>query len=110
MRHTVKPVNRRSRGRSLFVAVGAALLVATFALPATAVDAPPGVSMDGTGPQPKGLGMFSSAAMSQDHCAKNGRMDSYREGTGPWCVNPMKAGSSNGGATAEGVTADSVKV
>ena len=31
-------------------------------------------------------------------------------GGGPWCVNPWPAGTKNGGATAQGVTASTVKV
>ena len=71
---------------------------------------PPGVSMQGTGPQPAGLGLFSTAALAQAHCSKNGRMWFATEGTGPYCVNPWPEGKSNGGSTAPGVTAKEVKV
>ena len=39
-----------------------------------------------------------------------GRWNTASVGTGPACVKPFKEGDKNGGATAPGVTADSVKV
>jgi hypothetical protein len=63
----------------------------------------------GTGPQPTGLGLGSKAALAQDNCAENGRTSLALHGTGPRCVNPWPAGKNNGGATAPGVTKDSVK-
>ncbi len=65
---------------------------------------------DGTGPQPKGLGMGSKAALAQDTCNENGRTNFVYIGTGPLCVNPWEEGDDNGGATAPGVTATEVKV
>ncbi|HEY7106262.1 MAG TPA: hypothetical protein VH986_07650 [Acidimicrobiia bacterium] len=72
--------------------------------------APPSFTGPGIGPQPKGLGMGSKAALAQDSCTENGRTSFALEGTGPFCVNPWPAGKNNGGATAQGVTKDSVKV
>jgi hypothetical protein len=72
--------------------------------------APPEVSMEGTGPQPPGVGILSTAALAQENCADNGRTTSTYEGGGPWCVNPWPEGKKNGGATAPGVTATTVKV
>jgi hypothetical protein len=66
--------------------------------------------MEGTGPQPPGVGLFSKAALTQENCADNGRTTSTYEGGGPWCVNPWPEGKKNGGATAQGVTATTVKV
>jgi hypothetical protein len=63
----------------------------------------------GVGPQPTGLGLGSKAALAQPNCAENGRTSLALEGTGPLCVNPWPAGKNNGGATAPGVTKDSVK-
>ena len=53
--------------------------------------------------------MGSKAALAQDNCAENGRTSLALEGTGPRCVNPWPEGKNNGGATAPGVTKDSVK-
>ena len=71
---------------------------------------PPSFTGPGIGPQPKGLGMGSKAALAQDTCNPNGRTSSALEGTGPYCVNPWPAGKDNGGATSQGVTKDSVKI
>ena len=93
------------------VAVGAAVALASVLCVSVASAAPPpGVSMQGTGPQPAGLGMFSDAALAQKTCADNGRTTSSFAGGGPWCVNPWSAGTKNGGATAQGVTATTVNV
>jgi hypothetical protein len=54
--------------------------------------------------------MGSKAALAQDNCNANGRTSFALEGSGPFCVNPWSEGDDNGGATAQGVTADSVKV
>jgi hypothetical protein len=71
---------------------------------------PPSFTGPGIGPQPKGLGMGSKAALAQDTCAENGRTSFALEGSGPFCVNPWSAGQDNGGATAQGVTKDKVLV
>ena len=93
------------------VAVGAAVALVGVLCASLASAAPPaGVSMEGTGPQPSGLGLFSDAALAQKTCADNGRTTSTYAGGGPWCVNPWSAGQKNGGATAQGVTATTVKV
>ncbi len=93
----------------VFVTTALAASSAT-GVPTASAAPPPGVSMQGTGPQPPGLGLFSKAALTQEHCSPNGRMWSSTEGTGPYCVNPWPAGKNNGGATAPGVTATTVKV
>jgi hypothetical protein len=90
-----------------------ALALAALALGAggaSAVAGLPGADMSGTGPEPKGVGLGSEAALGQDVCAENGRTDFWYEGTGPWCVNPWTEGKDNGGETAPGVTATEVKV
>jgi len=68
------------------------------------------VTGKGTGPQPKGQGLGSKAALAQQSCAENGHTSFGLVGAGPWCVNPWPAGKDNGGSTAAGVTKDSVKV
>jgi hypothetical protein len=92
------------------VAALALTAVASAASPGGAASAPPGADMEGTGPQPKGLGVGSKAALAQETCNENGRTSFVYVGTGPWCVNPWEEGADNGGATAPGVTATEVKV
>ena len=61
-------------------------------------------------------GMGTPAAMDDPRCnvgtgfSVYGNWNTGTVGTGPACVRPMKKGEKNGGATAPGVTADSVKV
>ena len=88
------------------------LAIALGALGATAATAaPPGADMTGTGAPPKGAGLGSKAALAQDTCDQaTGRTNFQYEGSGPFCVNPWPEGKDNGGATAPGVTATSVKV
>src|SRR5262245_40556395 len=97
----------RRRWGIRLVAVGAIAALVGVATGAAVSAAPPeGVSMEGTGPPPAGLGLFSKAALAQEHCnAETGQMWSTWEGGGPWCVNPWAEGTKNGGATAPGVTA-----
>ena len=63
-----------------------------------------------------GTGMGTKAAMDDPRCNVGdafgvyGRWNTSTVGTGPACVLPFKEGDKNGGATAQGVTADSVKV
>src|SRR5262245_39011387 len=63
------------------------------------------------GPPVSGVGRGSKAALEQQTCDPATKRTSFvAKGTGPLCVNPWPAGKDNGGATAPGVTADSVKV
>jgi hypothetical protein len=63
------------------------------------------------GPQVPGVGIGSKTALAQSTCNAATRRTSFvAVGTGPLCVNPWSADKDNGGATAPGVTADSVKV
>ncbi len=99
------------RGGMPHFAVVTVVSLAILLVGSAAAAAPPeGVSMAGTGPPPPGLGLFSKAALAQEHCADNGQTWSTYEGGGPWCVNPWPAGKKNGGATAQGVTATEVKI
>ena len=91
----------------LVTALGASVASAASS---SAVTPPKDVSMEGTGAQPPGLGMFSKAALSQKGCSTEGRTTSTYEGGGPFCVNPWPKGKNNGGATAQGVTATQVQV
>ena len=96
----------------VFALVAASAMAVSVVAGVSAASAapPPGVSMKGTGPQPSGLGLFSKAALAQEHCSADGRMWFSTEGTGPYCVNPWPKGKDNGGSTAPGVTATEVKV
>jgi hypothetical protein len=84
-------------------------LVGTLGATAASAASPPSFTGPGIGPQPKGLGLGSKAALAQANCNDNGRTSLALEGLGPYCVNPWKAGANNGGATSPGVTKDSVK-
>ena len=99
-----------SSGSRVRVAAAAAAvaMVAASGVSAASAASSPGVSP--AGPQPKGVGLLSEAALAQDSCSDNGRTDWYWLGDGPFCVNPWEAGTDNGGATAQGVTDTSVKV
>ncbi len=99
----------RVQHRILIALCALALIVVGSSPVATAADAPPGTG-PGTGPQPKGLGLGSPEALAQKNCAPNGHTNFNAVGTGPFCVNPWADGKDNGGATAPGVTATSVKV
>ena len=63
-----------------------------------------------------GTGIGTAAAMDDPRCNTEARFGPYGRwntslvGAGPACVRPFAEGEKNGGATATGVTADSVKV
>ena len=101
-----------SRIRPVAVLLVAALAAATVVSTASVASAaPPGANMEGTGPQPKGQGLGSKAALTQDSCdSATGRTNFEVVGGGPWCVTPRPQGKDNGGATAPAVTATEVKV
>jgi hypothetical protein len=88
------------------------LAIAALVAPIVMAAPPAGAAGGGkTGPQPQGVGLGSKAALAQHTCnAATKRTSFVAVGTGPLCVNPWPAGKNNGGATAPGVTADSVKV
>ena len=85
-------------------------VLGTLGATSASAASPPDFTGPGIGPQPKGLGMGSKAALAQDNCNDNGRTSAALEGLGPFCVNPWKEGQNNGGATAQGVTKDKVSV
>ena len=95
----------RNRGATVGLAIAVAAAVAPFMV--TAADA----ATRKTGPPVPGVGIGSKAALAQPTCDKaSGRTNYATVGGGPLCVNPWPEGKDNGGATAPGVTADSVKV
>jgi len=90
-----------------FVALGVAAALSVGAVGVTAASGATGKA----GPQVKGVGIGSKEALAQETCDQaTGRTNFVGVGTGPLCVNPWPEGEDNGGATAPGVTADSVKV
>jgi hypothetical protein len=90
-------------------ALAGALVVAACAMPALATSATAATGK--AGPQVAGVGIGSKAALAQQTCDPTTKRTNYSAaGTGPLCVNPWPDGKDNGGATAPGVTKDSVKV
>jgi hypothetical protein len=95
------------------VRVGVAVAIAAaLTLPAAtagAVERPPD-----TGPTTAGSGIGTPAAMNDPNCDKTagpyGRLNFITKGSGPVCVVAWKEGKSNGGATYQGVTKDTIKV
>jgi hypothetical protein len=75
-----------------------------------------GAATGKVGAQPTGLGLGSKAALAQSTCNATTKHTKFAvdsgdpQSGGPFCVNPWPAGSKNGGATAPGVTATTVKV
>jgi hypothetical protein len=111
--------------RSIVRKATLAIFAVAACLPAAALTAGAGYAADSkssvkppTGalkPVPA-TGMGTPAAMDDPRCNVGaaygvyGRWNTGTIGTGPACVRPFKEGEKNGGATAKGVTADSVKV
>jgi len=88
---------------------GFTILAVTVGAPLLASGA--GAATGKAGPQVTGVGIGSKAALAQQTCdAASKRTSFVAVGTGPLCVNPWPDGKNNGGATAPGVTADTVKV
>ena len=102
------------RVRRRVIALGAAFAAAagTIAIVAPPVGAAqPPQPKPVLGEPPAGVGLGSKAALAQANCDPERKRTNYATvGGGPFCVNPWKDGKSNGGATAPGVTATSVKV
>ncbi len=102
------------RARSLVMVAGVFACTAALTLSATAQTTAP-VQVDATGAvaPPKGSGMGTKAALENPNCDAEavdgwGSIPQVTENAGPYCVVP--APKDNGGATARGVTADSIKV
>jgi hypothetical protein len=93
--------NRRCIGVGLAtLALAASAMAAVTAAPATAANP--------VAEQDPGIGSTEAlASRSCDRAIKRVRMQSY---SAPLCVKPWKDGDDNGGKTAQGVTADIIKV
>ena len=97
---------RRSIG--LVVAVACAL-AASLLVPASA-GAAKAVKIGNPGPEVPGVGINSKAALAGPNCDATAQRIKIVFLTRPPCVTPWPDGKNNGGATAVGVTKDSVKV
>lgn len=106
MRSLVR-IGRHWKARLAAVTIAFVTAVTTLGVGVTGAAA---TDAEGTGPQPKGLGLGSKAALAQDTCTENGHTSFVFVGDGPFCVNPWPEGKDNGGATASGVTATEMKV
>src|SRR5262245_40301883 len=71
---------------------------------------------EGAAPPVAGTGLGTKEALDDPRCNTGdqysvyGRWDTSTVGAGPYCVRPFEDGEDNGGATAKGVTADSIKI
>jgi hypothetical protein len=92
---------RRRVRRTPVLALLAAFAVATSASVAGAIGKP--------GPEVKAAGVGTKAALESEHCGEDGLLAFPYQGRPP-CTAPLAEGKSNGGATAKGVTEDSIKV
>ena len=91
--------------------VAVAVSICALGIPTAAIAATtPQVTGPGTGPQPKGQGLGSTAALAGKSCTENGHTSFNVVGGGPFCVNAWPAGKNNGGPTAPGVTAKEVTI
>jgi hypothetical protein len=106
----------RCAASSIATVVVASSLVASAMSPAPA-GAAAIARPEGAGPPVAASGMGTQAALDNPRCRHDdpkygpyGRFDSTEKGGGPVCVKAWKAGSSNGGATAQGVTAKKITV
>ena len=104
--------NQRVRRRLVAVGVAFAAATASVAIVSTPVGAAqPPQPKPVLGKAPAGVGLGSKAALAQANCDPEHKRTNYATvGGGPFCVNPWPEGKDNGGATAPGVTATSVKV
>jgi hypothetical protein len=99
----------RTMSRRTTSLAGIAALLAVTLVPVLTTGA--GAATGKAGPQVAGVGIGSKAALAQDTCDPATKRTTFAAvGTGPLCVNPWPEGKDNGGATAPGVTKDSVKV
>jgi hypothetical protein len=97
----------RSGHRRIQVAVAAV----TCALVAwTSTTAASGAATDGASVAKSDPGIGSAAALANPNCDPATKRVRYQNYAAPLCVKPWKDGDDNGGATAQGVTATTIKV
>ena len=87
-----------------------ACALAASALVPTAAGAAKAVKIGTPGPEVPGVGVNSKAALAGPNCDATTQRIKIVFLTRPPCVTPWPEGKNNGGATATGVTKDSVKV
>ena len=111
--------NRRTTVRSASATLVGLVLASALVLPGSVVTAGAATveRPEGAGPPVAASGMGTQAALDNPRCQHDdptygpyGRFDSTSVGGGPACVKVWKEGADNGGATAQGVTKDRVKV
>ena len=111
--------SRRRTARSASVALIGLVLAGALVLPGSVLTAGAATIARpaGAGPPVAASGMGTQAALDNPRCRHDdpkygpyGRFDSTLVGGGPDCVKVWKAGADNGGATAQGVTKDRIKV
>ena len=104
--------SRRIGRRLVTLGVVFAAAIASIGIVSTPVSAAqPPQPKPVLGQPPAGVGLGSKATLAEANCDPGTKRTNYATvGGGPFCVNPWKAGKDNGGATAPGVTATSVKV
>ncbi len=89
----------------------AAAVIAALSVPVLSTSTSAGAATGTPGPQVAGVGIGSKAALAQDTCDPATKRTNFASmGTGALCVNPWPVGKGNGGATAPGVTKDTVNV
>src|SRR5262245_3083918 len=82
----------------------------TTATAASAANQGSGGSLATPGQPVAGTGVGTKAALAADNCDATKGTLAFDRGTSVPCVVPFAAGADNGGATATGVTKDSIKV
>ena len=97
----------RSRGRRVHVVVGTAVfaLVSVTLAGLTAGTAAAGSALAKNDP-----GIGSAEALANPKCDPATKRVKFQSYGAPLCVKPWKDGADNGGATAQGVTAKTIKV
>jgi hypothetical protein len=90
------------------MSVAAALAAALVALALGALPSGAASSNDSIARRDPGVG--SAAALANPNCDPSTKRVRYQNYAAPLCVKPWKQGDDNGGATAQGVTATTVKV
>jgi hypothetical protein len=105
------PLRTNARRRLSGTLVAAVVIACAMTLTSAGATSTSGRA-PGVGKPPAGTGIGTAAAMSNPACDRDagpyGRFNFVFEGSGGVCVVPFKAGSKNGGATAQGVTKDSI--
>jgi hypothetical protein len=107
-RTLTRAISRRRLGAMMATLVTWSIAVAAGGATQT------GSSALGVGKPPGGTGIGTVAALRNVRCDRDagafGRFDFQYEGGGGLCVVPFKGGSENNGASARGVTSDSIKL